>query len=132
MPFDQPGCVVAPPKGQQRLTEFLDGVEGAHPQEVLLQGSNEALGAAVALRSPHEGGRTLDAQKGKLLLEGVGHVLAPVIVPDGETARDPLGESAKMAPHALANGLERLKAGGSARGMDADALRRAVVDGDKH
>src|SRR3954466_14996332 len=122
MPFDEPGRVVDLPKDEQRLTELLDGVKGAHPEQVLLQGPDEALGAAIPLRGPHEGGRTLDAQEGKLLLEGVGHVLAPVIVPDGETARDLFGESAEAAPYALADGLECLKAGGPACGVDAHAL----------
>src|SRR3954469_23897672 len=122
MPFDEPGRVVALPKDEQRLTELLDGVEGAHPEQVLLQGSNEALGAAIPLGSPHEGRRACDAQEAEFLLEGVGHVLAPVIVPHGQTARDLLGESAETAPHALANGLKRLEAGGPARGMKAHAL----------
>src|SRR4051794_20607626 len=122
MPFDQPGGVVALPKDEQCLTELLDGVEGAHPEQVLLQGPDEALRTAVPLRRPHEGRRACDAQEGKLLLEGVGHVLAPVIVPHGETARDLFGESAEAAPHTLADRLERLEAGSPARGMDADAL----------
>src|SRR3954462_6714245 len=103
MPFDEPGRVVALPKDEQRLTEFLDGVEGPHPEQVLLEGANKALRAAISLRRPHEGGRACDAQKGKLLLEGVGHVLAPVIVPHGQTAPDPLSKAAKAAPHALAD-----------------------------
>ena len=36
VPFDEPACVVDLPEVQQRLTEILDSVEGAHPQEVLL------------------------------------------------------------------------------------------------
>src|SRR3954462_12399180 len=122
MPFDEPGRVVDLPKDEQGLTELLDGVEGTHPEQVLLQGPDEALGAAVALGSPHKGGRALDAQEGKFLLEGVGHVLAPVIVPHGETAPDPLSKAAEAAPHALADRLERLEAGGPARGMDAHTL----------
>src|SRR3954447_11961391 len=132
MPFDEPGCVVDLPKDEQRLTEVLDGVEGAHPEQVLLQGPNEALRTAVPLRRPHKGGRTLDAQKGKLSLESVGHVLAPMIVPDGQTAPDLLGESPEAAPHALADGLKCLKAGGPARSMDAHALGRVMIDGDEH
>src|SRR3982751_1009076 len=85
--------VVDLPKDQQRLAQLFDGVKGAQPQEVLLQGSNEAFGAAVALGGSHEGRRALDAEEGKLLLEGVGQVLAPVIVPHRQTARDLLGES---------------------------------------
>src|SRR3954447_12635812 len=122
MPFDEPGRVVDIPKDEQRLTELLDGVEGAHPEQVLLQGADEALGAAVPLGSPHKGRRALDAKEGQLLLEGVGHILAPVIVPHGETAPDPLSKAAEAAPHALADRLERLEAGRPAGGMDADAL----------
>src|SRR5919112_2751616 len=132
MPFDEPGSVVDLPKDEQRLTELLDGVEGAHPQEVLFQGPDEALSAAIPLGGSHEGGRACDAQEGKLLLESLRHVLAPVIVPDRETAPDPLGKAAQAAAHALPDRLERLTAGGPARGMDAHALRRAVIDGEKH
>ena len=39
---------------------------------------------------------------------------------------------AEMAQHALAHRLERLEAVAGARGMDADALAGAVVDGDEH
>src|SRR3954464_6262417 len=67
--------VVELPKNEQRLTELLDGVEGAHPEQVLLERADEALGAAIPLGGPYEGGRTRDAQEGELLLEGVGHVL---------------------------------------------------------
>src|SRR3954465_14518976 len=122
MPLDEPGRVVDLPKDEQSLTELLDGVESAHPEQVLLERADEALGAAISLRRPHEGGRACDAQEGKLLLEGVGHVLRPVIVAHGETARDLFCESAEAAPHALADRLERLEAGGPARGMDAHAL----------
>jgi hypothetical protein len=122
VPFDEPGCVVDLPKDEQRLTELLDGVERVHPEQVLLQGPDEALGAAVPLGSPHEGRRALDAEKGKFPLEGVGHVLAPMIVARQEPTRDPLSEAAEAATHALTDGLERLEAGGPARGMDAHAL----------
>src|SRR3954467_1770270 len=122
VPFDEPACVVDLPKDEQRLTELLDAVEGPHPEQVLLERANEALGTAIPLGSPHEGGRACDAQKSKLLLEGVGHVLAPVIVPHGQTAPDPLSKAAKAAAHALADRLERLEAGSPAGGVDADAL----------
>src|SRR3954451_6356128 len=132
MPFDEPGRVVDLSKDEQRLTELLNGVEGPHPEQVLLQGPDEALGAAVPLRRPHEGRRTLDAEEDKLLLEGIGHVLAPVNVTHGETAPDPLSKAATAAPHALADRLERLEAGGPARGMNADALSRVMIDSDEY
>src|SRR4029450_7923772 len=112
VPFDEPGCVVELPKDEQRLTKLLDGVEGAHPEQVLLERADEALRAAIAFGSPHEGGRTLDAEEGELPLEGVGHVLAPVIVPDGETARDLFGESAEAATYALPDRPHAARGGG--------------------
>src|SRR3954451_16875394 len=101
MPFDEPGRVVDLSKDEQRLTELLNGVEGPHPEQVLLQGPDEALGAAVPLRRPHEGRRTLDAEEDKLLLEGIGHVLAPANVPHGQPAPDPLNTTATTTTQAL-------------------------------
>jgi hypothetical protein len=63
VPLDEPGCVVGLSEVEQRPTQLLDGVEGLHPQEVLLQGADEALGAAIAFWGPDEGGRALDAEK---------------------------------------------------------------------
>src|SRR3954451_24725104 len=77
--FDQPAVVVGLAEREQRLTEFLDGLEGPHPEQVLLQGADEALGAAIAFRCPHEGGRTLDAEEGQFLLEVIAYVLRAVI-----------------------------------------------------
>ncbi len=50
MPLGEPGRVAGVPELDQRLTELLDGVEAAHPGQVLLEGADEALGAAAALR----------------------------------------------------------------------------------
>ena len=71
MPFDEPGRVVELPKDEQRLTKLFDAVKGPHPEQVLLERADEALGAAVPLGSAHEGGRALDAEERKLLLEGI-------------------------------------------------------------
>src|SRR3954469_23618509 len=57
LPFDQPACVVDLPKDEQRLTELLDGVERAHPEQVLLERADEALGTAIPLAFP-SGART--------------------------------------------------------------------------
>src|SRR4051812_44001307 len=61
----------------------------------------------------------------------VRHVLAAVVVADGEAAGDVLGEAAEVAADALAERLERLKAGGPVGSVEADALGRAVVDGNE-
>src|SRR3954453_16735754 len=76
MPLGQPGRVVSLAEGEQRLTQLLARGEAPHPQQVLLQRADEALGAAVALRRPHERRRALGAQEAELLLEVVGHVLS--------------------------------------------------------
>src|SRR3954463_3553404 len=110
MPLDQPGRGVSLAEGEQRLTQLLDRGEAPHPQQVLLQRADEALGAAVALRRPHERRRALGAQE--LLLAVVGHVLAPVVVPDGKAAGDALREPAEVAPHALTERLPRPPTGG--------------------
>ena len=44
MPFDQPSGVVALAEREQRLAQILDRVESLHPQEIFLQGSDEAFG----------------------------------------------------------------------------------------
>src|SRR5947208_9744678 len=75
MPLDQPGGVVGLAAVQSRLSQFLDGLKAAHPQQVFLEGTDEPLGTAIALGRPDEGGRTLEAEEGDLLLEVVRHVL---------------------------------------------------------
>src|SRR3954447_1449344 len=78
--LDQPGRVVGFPEREQRLPQLLDGLERSHPEQVFLQRADEPLGAAIAFRCPHEGGRTVDAEEGEFLLEVIGHVLGAVIV----------------------------------------------------
>src|SRR5215203_5690410 len=97
VPFDEPGRVVDLAEDQQRLPKLLDGVEGAHPQEVLLERADEALRTAIPLGGPHEGRRACDAQKGEFLLESVGHVLRSMIVARREPTRDPRGKAAETA-----------------------------------
>ena len=115
----------------RRLAQLFDGVEAADPEEVLLQRPDEPLGAAVALGLAHEGGRRRDAEEGELALEVVGDELAAVVVAQLEARSDALGEGAEAGADTLPDRLEGLEAGGSARGVDADALGRAMVDGDE-
>jgi hypothetical protein len=49
--LDDPRPVVGVLEGEEREAELLDGVEAADPEEVLLQGPDEALDAAL-LSSP--------------------------------------------------------------------------------
>src|SRR3954468_10047894 len=86
--LDQPGGVVCFAEREQRLPQFLDGVEGLHPQKVLLQRADEALGAAIALGCANEGRGAVNAEEGKLLLEVVRHVLRAMVVPQLQAACD--------------------------------------------
>src|SRR4051812_20427857 len=127
VPLDDPALVVGSLERDERQAELLDGLEAAHPQQVLLQGPDEPLGAAVALRLAHERRRALDAEEADLTLEVVAHVLAPVVVAQPQAGGDVLGERAEALAHRLLDRLERLEAVGAPAGMDADALGRAVV-----
>src|SRR4051812_38315936 len=131
VPLDDPALVVGSLERDERQAELLDGLEAAHPQQVLLQGPDEPLGAAVALRLAHERRRALDAEEADLGPEVVAHVPAPVVVAQPQAGGDVLGERAAALAHRLLDRLERLEAVGAPAGMDADALGRAVVDGDE-
>src|SRR5205814_4617500 len=82
MAFDQPSGVVGLTEREQRVAKVLDCIEGPDPQEVLLERSDEALGAAVSLGRPDEGGRAFDVEEFELFLKRVGHVLLSVVVTD--------------------------------------------------
>ena len=47
MAGDQPPGVVAEPEGVERGGELVDGGEVLEPEQLLLEGAHEALGAAV-------------------------------------------------------------------------------------
>ena len=85
-----------------------------------------------AFRGADEGGRALDAEEGELVLEGVGHVLTAVVVPDGEAPGDVFAERPEAPAHALSDRLERFEAGATPGGVNADTFGAVVVDGDEH
>src|SRR3712207_6410116 len=132
MSGDEPGCVVVGDERLQRATQALDGVEGLHPEEVLLQGTDEAFRDAVALGLPDEGWRALDAEEGDLGLEAGGHVVRAMVVPECQAFGDDAADRAEVAPDGLADRLERLEAVAGPRDMVAGAFAGAVVDGDEH
>ena len=49
MPRDEPGFIVAPGECDELGAQSLDCFERPHPEQVFLQGSDEALGDAIAL-----------------------------------------------------------------------------------
>jgi hypothetical protein len=62
----------------------------------------------------------------------VADVLAAVIVAQRQTVGHVLAEGAEALAHPLPDRLERLEAIPAAAGVEADALGRAVIDGDEH
>ena len=131
MAGDQPVGIVPGGEIEQRQAQLLDGLEVAHPQEVFLQRTDEALGDAVALGLAHEGRRGLDAEEGDLALEVVGHVVRSVVVAEHEAGGHVLADGAEVPAHTLADRFQGLEAVGALVGVDADAFAVAVVDGDE-
>ena len=131
MPGDEPGLVVAAREVLEGDPEFLDGVEGSHPQQVFLQRADEAFGDAVPLRFPDKGGRAHDAQEGQFLPKILRHVIGTAIV----THRQPIGglgaDGSEMAKHALADRFQCLEAIAAPGGMDPDRLGVGVIDRDE-
>src|SRR4051794_37933300 len=89
-------------------------------------------GSAVALGLAHEGGRALHAEEADLGLEVVAHVPAAVVVAQPQAGGDVPAEGTVAPPDGLPDRLERLEAVRVAGSVDAQALGRAVVDGDEH
>src|SRR5919112_3385734 len=97
VPLDDPAVVVGLPEPLQRRPQLLDRLEAPHPQQVLLQGADEPLGAAVALGLPDEGRRALEAEEADLGLEVVADVLATVVMAEPQPGGDALAEAAMAA-----------------------------------
>ena len=86
----RPGCggggarpatlVVEVLEREQREAQLLDRLERLHPEQLLLERADEALGAAVALGCGHERRARADAEEAQLALEVVAEVLAAVVV----------------------------------------------------
>ena len=129
--LDQPLLVVAVLEREQREAQLLDRLERLHPEQLLLERADEALGAAVALGCGHERRARADAEEAALALEVVAEVLAAVVVAQAEPGGDARPVAAVVRPQPLAERLERLEARAGASRVDADALLRAVVDGDE-
>ena len=123
--------VVAITEVVQGSAEFIEITETADPQELLFQGAEEALDAAVALGLADEGRGRLDAEEANFVLEVIAHVNAAVVVAQAQTARDACGKKAEVLVHALSDGLERFEPAGSFGYVKSDALGGAMVDGSK-
>jgi hypothetical protein len=102
MPSDEPSVVVASGERDECGSQLFDGIEGSHPQQILFQGSDEALCDAVALGFSHEGGRSVDPQALDFGLEIAGHIVGAMIVTQLQPMRHPGRDGSKAAVHPLA------------------------------
>src|SRR3954447_10347884 len=86
-PFQSPQCIVALHEGTHRSSDFGSSAEGSAPDGLLLEGPEEPLDDAVALRLVREGIAQRYAPVTNLTGEVVGRVLRPVV----QTQRDAAG-----------------------------------------
>jgi hypothetical protein len=103
-----PVVVEAVGKLAQCLVELLDGAEAPQPEEMLRQGADEALDAAVALGLTDEGWARLDVRSLEVVLEGVRDELASVVVAQLRALGDAaVADAAEAGGLSLEGGRER-------------------------
>ena len=124
--LDQPLLVGAVLEREQREAQLLDRLERLHPEQLLLERADEALGAAVALGCGHKRRARADAEEAQFALEVVAEVLAAVVVAQAEPGGDARPVAAVVRPQPLAERLERLEARAGASRVDADAASMAA------
>ena len=128
MSSEDPVRVVRAAEFIERRPQLLDRVEGSNPQQLLLEGSEEPLGASVALGRANEARTGDHAEHPQLRLEAVARKLTTVVV----TQRDAVGCADIDAGEDLAHGVvERrhgLEASSPSYGVQREALARAVID----
>lgn len=127
----EPSVVVAVLEGDEREAQVLDRGEGLDPEDLLLQGADEALGDTVALGLGDERRARPDAEEAELVLEGSAHVLAAVVVSQREAGGDATVVAAEVVADGLPQGFQGLEAGATPGRVQADALAGAVVDGEE-
>src|SRR5512146_1032359 len=132
MTLDQPLLVVQLGPRDERQAQLFDRLEGLHPQQLLLEGTDRTLDATVALWSSHEGGAGAQAQEGDLVLEVLADVLRAVVMTQLHAGGDLLADAAEATANGLANRLERLPARGALGGVDAEDFRSVVIDREQH
>src|SRR5258705_1455783 len=109
VPGDEPGFVVVPGELDERGSQLFDSIEGPHPQQVFLQGSDEALCDAVALGFSHEGGRSSDPQALDFVLEIAGHVVGAMIVTQLQSTRNSRTDGSEAPMHPWRTGSSASK-----------------------
>src|SRR3954470_17066656 len=85
--LQQPGLVIARDEGPDRNANLLGSAEDPAPHDLLLEGADKPLRHTVGLGLADEGKARRHAEEGILVLEGVGHKAAAVVVGEQRPAR---------------------------------------------
>src|SRR5690349_5231989 len=112
---------------EQGQAELLHVAERSNPEELLLEGAEEALDAPVPLRGSYEGGAGLHAQERELVLERIARVLTAVVVANRQADSHQGADRPEAGADTLPEGLQRLVARSWLRGVDAHTLGGEVV-----
>jgi len=110
------------------LVELLGGAETVQPEQLLLQGSDDSLDAAIAFGLADEGLARLDTEGLELVLEGVRDEPAAMVVAELRVLCDLVLVASLREVHGLAEALDGLEARAAPRGAHPEAFARAVVD----
>src|SRR5688500_1936633 len=130
--LDHPLAVVELRPGDEREPQILDGREGLHPQQLLLERADHPLCAAIALGRTYERWARFDTEEREFVLERIAQVLTAVIVTHGEPAGDVGFDQPEATADPLAQRLQCLVARRALGGVHADEFRGRVIDRDKH
>src|SRR6266545_8054858 len=122
----EPLSVVELDERPHGLGELVDISPGPGPDALLLQGSDEPLGAAVTRRLADVGRGVADPEPGERAGEVRARVLRSPVMPTGDSACDVGGELPEAIPHRGVDRLERCEAVTAAR-HGGPGLGRVVV-----
>src|SRR3954454_9181761 len=113
--LEQPLGVVAGDEGADGVAHVLDGLEDAAVDRLLLQGPEQSLDHAIRLGLADEGVARRHAPEPDLLLEGIRHEGAAVVVAQRQAAGGAGAEVAEPLAHGHADRLDGLVAGAALR-----------------
>jgi len=126
--LDQPLAVVAILEIPQGHLQLLKVPEVPHSEQLLFEGTEKALDAAVALQLAEKGRKRLHAEESQLLLRVAAHGRRAVVVANAQPGGHLGPEASEVLAEPLAQGFQRFKPVGLLRRVNAHALGRGVVD----
>ena len=117
MTLQNPASVVLFLEFDQCLAKLLHGLEGPHPEQVLLEDPDEPFGAIVPLGLADERRGTPHSQECELPLERIREIRRPMVVSESQSLCYSWSEAPEPLLHSLTDWLERLEAIARLRGV---------------